>query len=117
MNKKGGGVLKNAFVTVSARIVVEVVRALCRSDHSVAIQTSTLFFLAVGDVAVFSTGLLMNRYIPRIVCNRVIMIDIYRHMYAVGFPVYLVECVALQPPVSELSKRQVCCRSQPSIDP
>lgn len=54
-------------------------------------------FLAVGDVAVFSTGLLMNRYIPRIVCNRVIMIDIYRHMYAVGFPVYLVECVALQP--------------------
>lgn len=46
MNKKGGG-LKNAFFTVSARIVVsffEVVRALCRSDHSVAIQTSTLFF-------------------------------------------------------------------------
>lgn len=45
MNKKGGiFFLKNAFVTVSARIVVEVVRALCRSDHSVAIQTSTLFF-------------------------------------------------------------------------
>lgn len=63
MNKKGG-VLKNEFVTVSARIVGSGQGTM--SFRSFRCDPNIDFaFPAVGDVAAFSTGLLMNRYIHK----------------------------------------------------